>query len=82
MELFDPDGLAGLTLWAYESYPNLMLFTGDALPDVARRSLAVEPMICPPNEFRTGKHVLRLEPGESFTGAWGLIAFEGITPSG
>ena len=31
-----------------------MLFTGDPLPDVARRSLAVEPMTCPPNAFRTG----------------------------
>ena len=32
-----------------------MLFTGDPLPDVNRRSLAVEPMTCPPNAFRSGE---------------------------
>jgi hypothetical protein len=26
------------TLWADESYPYLMIFTGDGLPDVERRS--------------------------------------------
>jgi aldose 1-epimerase len=49
-----------------------MLFTGDPLPDVARRSLAVEPMTCPPNAFRTGEAVIRLEPGQSVTSAWGI----------
>ena len=47
-----------------EAYGYLMLFTGDPLPDVNRRSLAVEPMTCPPNAFRTGEAVIRLEPGE------------------
>jgi aldose 1-epimerase len=50
---------------------DLMLFTGDPLPDVDRRSLAVEPMTCPPNAFRTGQAVI-LEPGESFTSSWGI----------
>jgi aldose 1-epimerase len=49
-----------------------MLFTGDPLPDVNRRSLAVEPMSCPPNAFRTGEAVIRLDPGGSCTSAWGL----------
>ena len=40
--------------------------------DVDRRSLAVEPMTCPPNAFRTGEDLLRLEPGETFAGAWGI----------
>ena len=48
-----------------------MLFTGDPLPDVDRRSLAVEPMTCPPNAFRTGEALIRLEPGESFTSSVG-----------
>ena len=43
--------------------PYLMLFTGDPLPDVDRRSLAVEPMTCPPNAFRSGEALIRLEPG-------------------
>ena len=66
-----PDG-AELTLWLDDAYGYLQLFTGDPLPDVARRSLAVEPMTCPPNAFRSGESVVRLEPGESFTSAWGL----------
>ena len=67
-----PDGASELTLWLDDAYRYLMLFTGDPLPDVARRSLAVEPMTCPPNAFRTGEAVIRLEPGDSFTSAWGL----------
>jgi len=55
-----------------ESYPYLMLFSGDPLPDVRRRSLAVEPMTCPPNAFRTGEALIRLKPGSSFTGTWGI----------
>jgi aldose 1-epimerase len=70
--LRDPGRATGLTLWMDDAYEYLMLFTGDPLPDVARRSLAVEPMTCPPNAFRTGEAVIRLEPGVSFTSTWGL----------
>jgi len=49
-----------------------MVFTGDPLADVNRRSVAIEPMTCPPNAFRTGDGVIRLEPGESFRGVWGI----------
>jgi aldose 1-epimerase len=70
--LRDPDGGAEVTLWVDESYRYLMLFTGDTRPDVNRRSLAVEPMTCPPNAFRTGDSLIRLEPGDSATAAWGI----------
>jgi len=70
--LDDPDGSSGLTLWVDESYPCLMVFTGDPLPDVARRSIAVEPMTCPPNAFRTHDGLIVLEPGESTTSTWGI----------
>ena len=73
VELRDPKSRAGLTLWVDESYRYLQLFTGDPLPDVNRRSLAVEPMTCPPNAFRTGDDLVRLEPGESHTSAWGIV---------
>jgi aldose 1-epimerase len=63
---------SGLTLWMDEAYGYLQLFTGDPLPDVDRRSLAVEPMTCPANAFRTGEGLIRLEPGDSFTSKWGL----------
>ena len=78
--LDDPDGGGGSTLWVDESYSYLMVFTGDPLPDVARRSLAVEPMTCPPNAFRTGDSLTRLEPGESTAAGWGIeprLATEG-----
>ena len=61
-----------VTVWLDESYGWLQLFTGDPLPDVARRSLAVEPMTCPANAFHTGEAVIRLEPGEVVTSAWGI----------
>jgi aldose 1-epimerase len=70
--LDDPDADAGITLWVDESYPWLMVFTGDPLPDVARRSVAIEPMTCPPNAFRTGESLIRLEPGESTASTWGI----------
>ena len=70
--LRDPDHGTEISLWVDESYPYLMLFTGDPLPDVRRRSLAVEPMTCPPNAFRTGDALIRLEPGCSFTSTWGI----------
>jgi aldose 1-epimerase len=73
VELRDPKSRAGLTLWVDESYRYLQLFTGDPLPDVSRRSLAVEPMTCPANAFRTGEDLVRLEPGESHTSAWGIV---------
>src|SRR3984957_708991 len=52
--LRDPDSGIQVSLWVDHSYPYLMLFSGDPFPDVSRRSLAVEPMTCPPNAFRTG----------------------------
>ena len=60
------------TVWVDGSYPYVMVFTGDGLPDVARRSLAVEPMTCAPNAFRTGDGLIRLEPGQSHSGSWGI----------
>ena len=72
VRLQDPESGNSLTLWVDEAYGYLMLFTGDPLPDVARRSLAVEPMTCPPNAFRSGEGLIRLAPGESFSSTWGI----------
>jgi aldose 1-epimerase len=72
VELRHPDGEPGLTLWLDGSYRYLMLFTGDPLPDVNRRSVAVEPMTCPPNAFRSGDDLIVLEAGSSVTGTWGI----------
>jgi aldose 1-epimerase len=72
VELRAPDDGAAATLWLDDAYGYVMLFTGDPLPDVARRSLAVEPMTCPPNAFRTGEALIRLAPGSSVTSTWGI----------
>ena len=54
------------------SHTYLMLFTGDPLPQIARRSLAVEPMTCPPDALRSGVGLITLEPGMSCAGEWGI----------
>jgi aldose 1-epimerase len=72
VELADPAAGTALTLWLDGAYGYVMVFTGDPLPDVDRRSLAVEPMTCPPNAFRTGEALITLEPDEAFTSAWGI----------
>ncbi|WP_028935978.1 aldose 1-epimerase family protein [Pseudonocardia spinosispora] len=72
VELTAPDGTCD-RVWADESYPYVQLFTGDTQsPDKRRRSLAVEPMTCPPNGFATGVGIRTLAPGESTTSTWGI----------
>jgi galactose mutarotase-like enzyme len=70
-----PDG-GGVDLWMDEHHAYLMLFTGDTLPEPERRrrSLAVEPMTCAPDAFRSGDGLRTLVPGQSFTCAWGIRA--------
>jgi aldose 1-epimerase len=72
VELRHPRDQTGVTLWVDAGYSYLMLFTGDPLPEVDRRSLAVEPMTCPPNAFRSGDALISLEPGASWVGEWGI----------
>jgi aldose 1-epimerase len=74
VELRDPDRGTQVSLWIDQSYPYLMLFSGDPLPNVNRRSPAVELMTCPPNAFRTGHALIRLEPSSSFTSTWGVAS--------
>ena len=62
-----------VTLWLDASFKYLQVFTGDTLaPDRRRRGLAVEPMTCPPNAFRKGTDVVRLEPRAEHVSVWGL----------
>ncbi len=81
MSSFEDPGGAAVTLWADESYQYLMLFTGDTQPDVNRRSIAVEPMTCPANAFRTGESLITLDPGESTTSAWGIAPWSTGRPT-
>jgi aldose 1-epimerase len=63
-----------LELWVDASYGYLMVYTADSVgrPDRRRRAVAIEPMTCPPDAFRTGDDVVALGPGQSWTGEWGL----------
>jgi aldose 1-epimerase len=72
--LRDPATGDAVSLWCDESYGYLMVFTGDALPDPDRRrtGLAVEPMTCAPDAFRSGDGLHVLEPGASASGKWGI----------
>jgi aldose 1-epimerase len=64
-----------LSLWAGPDYPYLQVFTGDTLdPSKRRTGLAVEPMTCPPDAFRSGESLVVLAPGESVSTAWGIVA--------
>jgi aldose 1-epimerase len=71
-----PDGRRSLTLWMDGAHDYLMVFTGDTIPDQARRrrGLAVEPMTCAPNAFRNRLGLVVLEPEQSLTTSWGIFA--------
>lgn len=63
--------VGGHRVWFDDAYQYVQLFTGDH-PAVERRGVAVEPMTCPPNAFRTGEHLVVVQPGEVFRSSWGL----------
>lgn len=64
-------------IWLDESYPYLEVFTGDSLDPARRRQgLGVEPMTGPPNALATGTDLVALEPGETWTGSWGIRLVE------
>ena len=66
------DGRRRVSLWLDQAYDYLMVFSGDTLGDRARQSVALEPMSCAPDAFRSGDGLITLEPGASFTGSWGI----------
>jgi aldose 1-epimerase len=60
-------------LWVDERYQVLEVFTGDTLAPARRRTgLAVEPMTCPPDAFRSGEGLIRLDSGATATATWGV----------
>ncbi|MGY1746310.1 aldose 1-epimerase family protein [Blastococcus sp. SYSU D00695] len=51
----------------------LQVYTGDTLPPgQRRRSVAVEPMTCPPNALADGTDLVVLEPASTWSGTWTL----------
>ncbi|HZU80060.1 MAG TPA: hypothetical protein VE991_09105, partial [Acidimicrobiales bacterium] len=72
--LSHPDRDRRLVLWMDRSFRYVMAYTGDTVApeERRRRSLALEPMSCPPDALRTGEGLVTLAPGESFKGSWGI----------
>ena len=72
--LEDPADGRFVELWVDDGFRYLMVYTADqvGLPDRRRKAVAVEPMTCPPDAFRTGSDLVELDPGESWQGSWGL----------
>ena len=65
--------LGATEVWGDEAFGWFQLFSGETLPEPERRrSLAVEPMTCPPDALRSGTDLVVLEPGQSWTGSWGI----------
>jgi galactose mutarotase-like enzyme len=69
-----PAGEGGVNLWMDDRFSHLMCYTGDTLGDPARRrrSVAIEPMTCAPDAFRTRRSLVVLEPGQEWQASWGL----------
>lgn len=66
-QLLNPEG-EGVRLWVGEGFNWFQVFTADparreGYPGVGR-ALAVEPMTCPPDALRSGRDLIRLQPGE------------------
>lgn len=63
----------GVELSLGDGFRWVQVYTGDTLPiGRRRRSVAVEPMTCPPDALNSGRDLVVLEPDESWTGSWTL----------
>ena len=68
-----PDGSAQVTVWGDDKFKWWQVFSGDTLHgERFRRSVAIEPMTCPPDAFRSGRDLIVLEPGQSWSATWGV----------
>jgi aldose 1-epimerase len=68
-----PDGSAEVTVWGDANFKWWQIFTGDTLHgERFRRSVAIEPMTCPPDAFRSGRDLIVLEPGRTWSASWGV----------
>jgi aldose 1-epimerase len=53
------------------AYRYLQVFTPPFITP-GRNAVAIEPMSCPANAFNSGEGLVRLEPGQQWTGGWGI----------
>ncbi len=68
-------GERGVALTVDAAFGWLQVFTGDTLPGTRRRrSVAIEPMTCPPDALNSRRDLVVLQPEESWQGSWSLRA--------
>jgi len=65
------------TLWADAAFGWIQAYTPSDFPRDAAHggpgfAIALEPMTAPPNALNTGTDLIRLEPGASWAGSWGV----------
>jgi aldose 1-epimerase len=73
IDLDNPGDGRGVTLWLDDRFNYVMVYTGDTLPESSRRrAVAVEPMTCPPDAFRSGTDLVVLPPAGRWSGTWGI----------
>lgn len=72
--LEDPMNGRGVEVWMDDRFRYLMCYTGDTVPEeqLRRTAVAIEPMTCPPDAFRSGRDLIVLEPGLSWEASWGV----------
>ena len=71
--LLDDEG-RGVRLWQDDAFGAVVVFTPRDFPGVdgVRQAVAVEPMSAPADALNSGDGLVWLEPGESWTGRWGI----------
>jgi aldose 1-epimerase len=68
-----PAGDASVTVWGDANFHWWQVFTGDTLHgERHRRSVAIEPMTCPPDAFRSGRDLVVLGGGQTWSATWGV----------
>ncbi|MCX4968128.1 gluconokinase, GntK/IdnK-type [Streptomyces sp. NBC_00654] len=77
VRLAHPSGTHGVDVRLGEGVRYVQIYTGDSLPETERRrGVAVEPMSCPPDAFRSGLGLDVLEQGATHVLRWGLTAWQ------
>ncbi|MGW7101701.1 aldose 1-epimerase family protein [Streptomyces sp. NPDC054838] len=74
VRLAHPSARRGIDVRLPEGVRYVQLYTGDTLgePGRRRRGVAIEPMSCPADAFRSGTALTVLEPGDTHVFRWGL----------
>lgn len=63
-----------IVVWADHTLPYWQVCTGNHVAPLRRVGIAVEPMSCVADAFRTGEALITLEPEQSHTSTWAITA--------